>query len=722
MPALKNRVLAAVTAFALVVGLCPMVAFGEGVPAAEKAEPASASAENPAAAEAQGDISAEGAIQGQAAVAEADAVANEGATAVEGTVEGTVEGAAGGEQALPAQGEKATDETADDDLEAASNRYSGLQFYNNVASMNSRILYTGSELHPDLQLICDGKALTEGEDYEITAFLSEGEPIATLVDMGSYTAEVKAIGGSAFGQASIPFSVVGNFSTATINGPSFTLSPTGNPAFPEITVTLDGQELEMDVDYVIDSILMNGMHEVQLSEAIDPAYYQVTLKGVESRGYYGFITFGYSIDMHPTENDLSATTLSNWYTVPANRWAPGSITPIFEYTGQPVNPKPTLVTSDGKTLVEGKDYEISYRKTESYVEVENCIDEGRYSIQFTGIGDYIGGNGAIFAISKPEHDLTQAEITGLDQIYYYTGSSIDANPKLVLNGVELNSEPLVYNNLGWSNPFGVKDIIYPGHYLLVYTAVAGDSNYYGVQLADLYVIEPPTDEALAAAEPVTDQTTGIALTGTLFSDLSVNGGEVQLTTANLEQSDPDRFATLASTYKDENTAFFAAFDVNLNLADAATGATVALTENLGRLNLSLPVDSAYNGFTATVTQLHENADGTAAVTAAQATVENGQVTVPINRLSVFVVTINKETTPAGNGGTTPDTTPAAGTTVNNPDNGATKAAPETATIAEKSSKTPATGDSLVLPAVLVLVGAIACAGVVVASRRMRAHK
>lgn len=567
----------------------------------------------------------------------------------------------------------------------------------NAISMSLGVPYTGSAVHPDLQLAYDGKALVEGADYEITGYKdSAGATVSAPTEMGTYAATVRGLG-SYTGTADKYFQVIssGSFAEADIDY-SHAVVYTGSEVYPEFKVTLDGKTLVQGADFVVASVTQydpaTGTTEVA---PIERGYYTAILRGVESKGYSGQQAVEFSI---VNANDISGASVPEV----EDRFKVTNKPLKYEWTGNPITPTFTVVGADGKTLKAGQDYTAEYLMQGAAV--SQVVDEGRYTVRLTGQGDYTGTSyiGQLHVV-KPEHDITAATVEGFDIRYYYTGETVVAESPKVTVGLKTLVEGTDYRiqvfrlasaQVSWD----LKDIIYPAHY---YVRVMGLNDYIGTKITEFYVIDKAASEAMTP-ETVTDSSTGVAIEGTLFEEMNVDGNEVRVGVGDVAKDNPTRNAELLNTYKNVASAYFKVFDVSLDLFDVEGDLVTSLTEKLGSLSLALPVDSSLNGRTATIIHLHKNADGTTEEIRLESKVVNGVVTVVVDKLSEFVITVNDktETTSKTNGETTQ---------TEQTDSAATKASTSKGTL-------PPTGDSLPLPGLLV-AAALAAGVSFVALRR-----
>ncbi len=99
-----------------------------------------------------------------------------------------------------------------------------------------------------------------------------------------------------------------------------------------------------------------------------------------------------------------------------------------KYTGAAIEPD-FNVTLDGKTLVEGTDYKVSYK---------NNVNPGTATITITGMGNYAGTITKTFKIYDPNApvEITEANISGIED-KYYTGKEITQKLSITFDGKTL---------------------------------------------------------------------------------------------------------------------------------------------------------------------------------------------------------------------------------------------------------------------------------------------
>ena len=147
-------------------------------------------------------------------------------------------------------------------------------------------------------------------------------------------------------------------SDVKVSGINKTYTYTGKEIEPETVLMLDDNELVKDKDYTI-----------SYSNNVNAGTAMITYTGLGS--YSGTLEYTYTISAKDIGNavvDLSKDS--------------------YVYTGQEIIPE-VIISLDGITLVQGKDYETSY---------SNNINVGTSDIQITGIGNYTGVVSTSFVI------------------------------------------------------------------------------------------------------------------------------------------------------------------------------------------------------------------------------------------------------------------------------------------------------------------------------------
>lgn len=141
----------------------------------------------------------------------------------------------------------------------------------------------------------------------------------------------------------------------------------------------------------------------------------------------------------------------------------------FDYTGSEIEPEVKAVRLEGKSLLAGKDYEVSY---------SDNINAGTAHCVITGIGKYSGSVSEPFTIRPLS--LTNAVINDIpDQ--EWTGSAIEPDVTVSLGGRELIA--------GTDYTLSYEDNVDPGS-ATVYAN--GNGNYRGTASKFFNIVDPPT--------------------------------------------------------------------------------------------------------------------------------------------------------------------------------------------------------------------------------------
>jgi hypothetical protein len=189
-------------------------------------------------------------------------------------------------------------------------------------------------------------------------------------------------------------------------------------------------------------------------------------------------------------NSLSGSTLSVDYEVVAASFEDATITvaegSVYDGTEQ----KPAVIVQvNGKTLVEGTDYSLTYSNN---VNVSNAA-----SVLVTAQDNYTGSKNQTFTISAASFEATTVE--GVEETYGYTGSEYTPEPVVKLGSTTL-----------------VKDIDYTVSYEgnrtdagSFTTTITPKGNYAG----DAKVIASTISESVLSAENVTLDATEFAFNG-----------------------------------------------------------------------------------------------------------------------------------------------------------------------------------------------------------------
>lgn len=195
----------------------------------------------------------------------------------------------------------------------------------------------------------------------------------------------------------------GNF-TGTMKG-SFTIEPRG---ISETSISVSGCEYEGTLAYPVISITYNGMklvngkdYTVDISNNDAAGTGKATITGIGN--YTGTVEKSFAI----AACSMSAVSISS---IESQR-----------YTGSAISPDVT-VTYNGRTLIKGTDYTVSY---------SNNINVGTATATITGKGNFSGTVSTNFKITGI--DISGATVTFPENIIYQ-GEPCEPEPTIVVNG------------------------------------------------------------------------------------------------------------------------------------------------------------------------------------------------------------------------------------------------------------------------------------------------
>lgn len=224
------------------------------------------------------------------------------------------------------------------------------------------VLYNGTEQKPDAIVIYNGKKLTENADYEISYQNNIEEGTASVIISGKNQYK---------GSKTVYFKINKKSiqdATASLEYDSVTYN--GEQKKPAVLVSYDGTQLKEGIDY-----------SLTYSDNVMPGNGTVVINGIgqykENKTMY-FAINGISI------NDAKVTLSDTIYT----------------YDGSEKKPTVLSVELQGKKLINGTDYKVSYK---------NNLNEGTGYVVIVGKGIYSG------AISQSFRILPYN--AGMDSIY-----------------------------------------------------------------------------------------------------------------------------------------------------------------------------------------------------------------------------------------------------------------------------------------------------------------
>jgi hypothetical protein len=328
--------------------------------------------------------------------------------------------------------------------------------------------YTGSAItlsEDDVQVDVVGITLTYGTDYKIVDGsykdnVNVGTGTFTLQFMGNYSGTLEDVPGVIILPA--------DASNATVSG--VVDKPfTGDPVEQDMTVTFNGTTLVAGTDYDVRyednveagtasyTIEYKGNHTGSTSGTfkVDPAAASAsTILPVADQAYTGsavepdltviapdgktLLEKGTDYDVTYSKNTDAGTATAtltfkgnyagsasgDFKIVPADISSAVAVSAIPDqtYTGSALTPAPA-VTLNGKALVAGTDYDVTYSKN---------TDAGTATATLTFKGNYAGSRDCTFKIVPA--DANDAKVSGIEASYAYTGSAITPAPAVTLGG------------------------------------------------------------------------------------------------------------------------------------------------------------------------------------------------------------------------------------------------------------------------------------------------
>lgn len=177
---------------------------------------------------------------------------------------------------------------------------------------------------------------------------------------------------------------------------------TGSEIRPKLKVTYNGKELTEGKDY-----------QLKYTNNVNAGIAQVEIIPVSGGINFAMRTMVFDIDPQSLE------------------FAKAVIEPIpdQQYTGNELTPEVKVSVGD-KTLVSGRDYEVSYKDN---------IEPGTAEVTVEGNGNYHGTVTGTFKIVKNKKDFTKAELSGIAASYDYTGKAITPVPVVKYEGKTLKA-------------------------------------------------------------------------------------------------------------------------------------------------------------------------------------------------------------------------------------------------------------------------------------------
>jgi hypothetical protein len=267
-----------------------------------------------------------------------------------------------------------------------------------VTLANSSYTYTGSEIKPAPTVKLGGKTLTSGTDYTVSYSSNTNAGIAkvTVTGKGNYSDSKSA-------SFTITAASIGN---ATVSGVNNSYSYTGSAITPAPVVKFGGKTLTQGTDYTL--------------------------------GYSNNVNAGSTATITITGKGNFKSSKSVSFTVTAASLSNAAVTGVsssYPYTGSAIKPAP-VVKVNGKTLVQGTDYTLSYSN--------NVNAGGTATITITGKGNYKDKKYVNFNIAAQQ----SARVPG----------DADANGKVDVSDVLLEQQKIA----GWSVTINMTNADYDG--------------------------------------------------------------------------------------------------------------------------------------------------------------------------------------------------------------------------------------------------------------------
>ncbi|MBR3328214.1 MAG: BspA family leucine-rich repeat surface protein [Atopobiaceae bacterium] len=314
-----------------------------------------------------------------------------------------------------------------------------------------QVSYTGNAIEPKPVISVGNRLLAEGVDYELSYSnnVNAGEATVTATGKGDCIDSIDAT--FVIEPASIKLATIADIPTQTY---------TGNVIEPKPAVTLRSATLVEGTDY-----------EIRYFSNVSAGTAVAVISGTGN--YQGEKAVAFQIKAP----DAGPVSLKSASIAPL---------PNQPYTGEAVTPKPT-VTANGRLLVEGTDYDLTY---------DANTNAGTATITIAGKGGYVDTTTATFAIEPAS--LADASVSGIDDVAH-TGNAVEPKPTVMLNNSKLvagtDYELRYFNNV------------------IIGTALAfiiGRNNYKGTQTIAFQITATPLSNAQIV--PIAAQTyTGSAI-------------------------------------------------------------------------------------------------------------------------------------------------------------------------------------------------------------------
>jgi len=311
----------------------------------------------------------------------------------------------------------------------------------------ANVEYTGEAFQPKVTVTYGGKALTAGTDYSIAYKnnINAGTASVIITGKGHYSGTItKKFAINRKNMEKLAKVSTGGWNYSSFASPEECLKK-------QVKVKLNSTTLKYGTDYSFYNILLdnkakkikgygisfkNNYSGTILLKGLESAYIKAipvqlyTGKGIRPKitvyawkDSYATYTEGVdyrlsfannlnvgtaTITVLPLGNNYGSTKIKFYIRKDFSKAVVADIASV-EYTGKAFTPK-VSVTYDGKALVEGKDYSLSYK---------NNIDAGNASVVITGKGEYSGAITKKFKINRKDvSKLAKVNIGGWNYSSY----------------------------------------------------------------------------------------------------------------------------------------------------------------------------------------------------------------------------------------------------------------------------------------------------------------
>lgn len=330
--------------------------------------------------------------------------------------------------------------------------------------------YTGLAVIPDVTVTLNGKTLTKGVDYTVSAANNvdvTSDAVVTITGCGSYT-------GTITGSFAITAKNIADCAVSDIAGTEYT----GEAVTPDVTVKNGTVILARGTDYTV-----AYENNVNVSDSA-----KVIITGTGN--YTGSVTKTFEI----AKRSIAQAVISG---------LSGAV-----YSGNEVTFDNISVQLDGKTLTENVDYTVSYNHNIDATEKAEVI--------ITGAGNYTGTAKTEFVIS-PLNIETTAVVSGIPQEKIYTGKAITLTGVKVMQGTKELVLGTDYQ-LSYANNMNVTTDGNPAECMITFTG-----NYTG-SIKKSFAIVPCSIETGKIAAIANQGYTGSEVTPKLT--ITVNGNKL----------------------------------------------------------------------------------------------------------------------------------------------------------------------------------------------------